>query len=332
MFSTILLILFIYYVFFLKYITSFLIIFFSFLFMFLQVLFFTTCERKLLALTQRRLGPKVVGDRGRLQYFADALKLITKSYTSPRKINSLFFSGAAVAAFWFSWYSFTNLSFNYGNDIMEIEYNIFFLISCSLAFSIAWLVAGWSSVSKYALLGCIRSAVQIISYEILMSGIFLIIFFLTGTINFEIFMDIQLKCSLFFFIPVIALICFLSALMETNRPPFDLSEAESDVVAGYTVEYGGILFGLFYLGEYIHLFTNSFIIVIIFSGGWWNIFLQIKFFFFWLLNFLFFYKIIFFINLSLNFEHWIFFFKEYNIYDYNFFFLDIYIFEYFLII
>ena len=121
-------------------------------------------------------------------------------------------------------------------------------------------------------MGCIRASLQIISYEILMSGIFLILFTITGTTNFEIFMDQQINFSLFLFLPLVSIICFIATLIETNRPPFDLSEAESDVVAGYTVEYTGIMFGLFYLGEYVNLFTNSFVLVILFSGGWWNIF------------------------------------------------------------
>ena len=117
------------------------------------------------------------------------------------------------------------------------------------------------------MLGCVRSAIQIISYEILMSGIFLILFVITGTVNFEMFIDYQINYSIFLFVPILGIVCFIATLMETNRPPFDLSEAESDVVAGYTVEYAGIMFGLFYLGEYVNLFTNSFIMVILFSGG-----------------------------------------------------------------
>ena len=244
----------------------------SFLFLFLQVLFFTTCERKILALTQRRIGPRVVGERGRLQYLADALKLVAKLYMGPRKVNSLFFQGASIAAFWLSWYGFSNLTFNYGEDIMEVEYNIFFAICCSLGFSIAWLVGGWSSVSKYALMGCIRASAQVISYEVLMSSVFLGLFAIAGTSNFEMFIDCQQAFPLFLIVPVLGIITFVATLMESNRPPFDLSEAESDVVAGYNVEYAGILFGLFYLGEYVNLFTNSFLIVILFSGGWWHFF------------------------------------------------------------
>jgi NADH:ubiquinone oxidoreductase subunit H len=104
-----------------------------------------------------------------------------------------------------------------------------------------------------------------------MSGIFLILFTVVGATNYEIFMDLQVNFAIFLFLPLVAIICFIATLMETNRPPFDLSEAESDVVAGYTIEYTGIMFGLFYLGEYVSLFTNAFVLVIIFSGGWWNI-------------------------------------------------------------
>ena len=251
----------------------------SFLLFFLQILFFTTCERKLLALTQRRIGPQVVGDRGRLQYFADALKLILKSWFGPRKLNSTIFQLSASAAFWFSWYGFSNLTFNYGEDIMEVEYNIFFAICCSLAFSLAWLIGGWSASSKYSVLGCIRAFLQIISYELLMGSIFLIVFAITGSVNFELILDQQRNYSIFLFMPSIAIVFFMSILMETNRPPFDLSEAESDVVAGYTTEYVGILFGLFYLGEYVNLFTNAYIIVLVFSGGYWSIFDYLKLFF-----------------------------------------------------
>jgi NADH-ubiquinone oxidoreductase chain 1 len=110
--------------------------------MFLQVLFFTTAERKILALTQRRVGPKVMGTRGRLQYFADAIKILLKLSVSPRNVHSLFFYGAAVGTFWFSWLSFCNLSFDDGVNIVDIEYNLFFGICISLIFSLFWLGAG----------------------------------------------------------------------------------------------------------------------------------------------------------------------------------------------
>lgn len=246
-------------------------IFIFLLLLFLQVLFFTTCERKILALTQRRLGPRVVGDRGRLQFLADALKLITKTYFSPKKSNGILFQNAAIAAFWFSWLAFTNLTFEYGTDILEVEYNIFFFMACSMGFGIAWVVAGWASGSKYAILGCIRAGLQLISYEILSSSVFMSIFTIVNSSNFEVLNDIQEYQPIFLFIPTCIIILYIGVLMETNRPPFDLSEAESDVVAGYTVEYAGILFGLFYLGEYVNLFTTSLVLSISFWGAWWSI-------------------------------------------------------------
>lgn len=245
-------------------------IFLLYFLFFLQIVFFTTCERKILALTQRRIGPNIIGDRGRLQYIADALKLVLKVYFSPRKINNIFFQGSSIFIFYISWFNFLNINYNYGEDISEIEYNVFFAIICSLGFSIAWLIAGWSSISKYAILGCVRAAVQIISYEVLTSSIFLILFILVGSINFEIIFDLQTEISLFFILPILIINFFIATLMETNRPPFDLSEAESDVVAGYIVEYSGIIFGLFYLGEYINIFCNSFFILLLFSNYIFN--------------------------------------------------------------
>lgn len=262
-------------------------IFFIYILFFLQIVFFTTCERKILALTQRRLGPNILGDRGRLQYIADALKLVFKVYFSPRKINNVFFQGSSIFIFYISWFNFLNINYSYGEEINEIEYNVFFSIICSLGFSIAWLIAGWSSISKYAILGCIRAAIQIISYEVLTSSIFLVLFLLVGSVNFESLMDIQIDASLFFALPLLVINYFIATLMETNRPPFDLSEAESDVVAGYIVEYSGIIFGLFYLGEYVNIFSNSFFILLLFSNYIFNMIVYLKKFFNFFYNFIF---------------------------------------------
>lgn len=255
---------------------------------FLQIVFFTTCERKILALSQRRIGPNIVGDRGRLQYIADAVKLVLKLYFSPKKINNLFFQGSSVFIFYISWFNYLNINYTYGEDVGEIEYNIFFSIVCSLGFSCAWLIAGWSSNSKYALIGTIRAALQIISYEILTSSVFLIIFLIFGNINFEIITDLQSEISLLFVLPILIINFFIATLMETNRPPFDLSEAESDVVAGYIVEYSGIIFGLFYLGEYINIFSNCFFIVMLFSSYLLNLFTFLKVIYLFFSNIIFF--------------------------------------------
>lgn len=236
--------------------------------MFVQIMVFTACERKMLALIQRRTGPAVVGVRGRLQCLADSLKLLTKVFVSARKINSTMFQIAAFGGFWISWYNMGNITYGPGLDIIEVEYNIFFLFSISLAFSIMWLLAGWSSVSKYAMLGCFRAAVQFIAFEILLGTIFLVVFALFNCFNYELIVQHQHDMPLGGCLPTLALTTLFVFFMETNRPPFDLSEAESDVVAGYNVEYSGLLFGLFYLGEYLNLFAACTVIILVFCGGW----------------------------------------------------------------
>lgn len=118
------------------------------------------------------------------------------------------------------------------------------------------------------MLGCMRACVQSITYEILMSAVFLNVFLYTGTVNFEMLVMNQETVSFIMFFPYLAIIGFFATLIETNRPPFDLSEAESDLVSGYVVEYAGILFGLFYLAEYLNLFINAVVLCIIFMGSW----------------------------------------------------------------
>lgn len=245
---------------------------------FIQVMIFTTCERKVLALIQRRVGPQVVGIQGRLQYIADSLKLLTKIFVGPRHISAGMFQGAAFAGFWLSWLNYGNISYGPGLDIVEIEYNIFYMVCVSLSFSLVWLLSGWAATSKYSLLGALRAAVQVISFEVLMSLVLLIIFVIFNSFNYEIFTDLQIYIGTIIFVPFVGMILLFVFFIETNRPPFDLSEAESDIVAGYNVEYSGILFGLFYLGEYLNLFVACLLLVIIFGGAWINVYFYIKYF------------------------------------------------------
>lgn len=187
------------------------------------------------------------------------------------------FQGAAFGGFWLSWLNYSNITYGPGLDIVEIEYNIFYMICVSLAFSLVWLLAGWASTSKYALLGALRAAVQIISFEAIISLILLILFVICNTFNYERFVDIQTYIAVLMFLPSIAILLLFIFFIETNRPPFDLSEAESDIVAGYNVEYSGILFGLFYLGEYLNLFVASVLLVITMGGGWHNYYLYFEY-------------------------------------------------------
>lgn len=235
---------------------------------------FTAHERKMLALIQRRTGPAVIGVRGRLQCIADSLKLLLKTFISARNINSSMFQLAAMGGFWISWFNFSNLTYGPGLRIIDIEYNLFFLLFISIVFSIIWLMTGWSSISKYAILGCYRAIIQIIAFELLLGSIFLIIYVVFNCFNFELIVQKQEYICLFLVHPPIAILTLFIFFMETNRPPFDLSEAESDLVAGYNVEYGGFLFGLFYLCEYINLFTACTILIILFNGGWNSYFMM----------------------------------------------------------
>lgn len=187
------------------------------------------------------------------------------------------FQGAAFGGFWLSWLNYSNITYGPGLDIIEIEYNIFYMICVSLAFSLVWLLAGWASTSKYALLGALRAAVQIISFEAIISLILLILFIICNTFNYERFVDIQTYTAVLMFLPSIAILLLFVFFIETNRPPFDLSEAESDIVAGYNVEYSGILFGLFYLGEYLNLFVACVFLVITIGGGWHNYYLYCEY-------------------------------------------------------
>jgi NADH-quinone oxidoreductase subunit H len=123
-------------------------------------------------------------------------------------------------------------------------------------------------VSKYAMLGCFRAAAQFISFEAIMGMVFLVAFAVYNAFNFELCVDLQRYAALAVFLPTVGLVLLVAFFMETNRPPFDLSEAESDVVAGYNVEYAGLLFGLFYLGEYLNLFATCALLVVLFCGGW----------------------------------------------------------------
>lgn len=144
-------------------------------------------------------------------------------------------------------------------------------------FSVAWLLAGWAGSSKYSLLGCLRAGVQFISFEVLMGTILLIIFVISNAFNFELIVDGQTYIPYGLMVSPVAVAALFTVFMETNRPPFDLSEAESDLVAGYNVEYSGILFGLFYLGEYLNLFATCIVLELFFCGGWCSQFYYFKY-------------------------------------------------------
>jgi NADH-quinone oxidoreductase subunit H len=233
----------------------------------LVIAFYTLAERKIMGAIQRRRGPNVVGFWGLLQPLADGIKLVLKEPIFPRKSNKNLFILAPVITFvlaismWaivpFSFYSFLT------DNVLSLL--LVFAISSLSIFGI--IGAGWASNSKYALLGSLRSAAQMISYEISLGFIFLTIVLLNESANLLDIYTKQFNCNNFFPLFPLVLIFFIAILAETNRAPFDLPEAEAEIVAGYNIEYSGVLFALFFLGEYSNMFIMSILFILLFFGG-----------------------------------------------------------------
>lgn len=228
----------------------------------------TLLERKILSLIQRRVGPHFVGYRGRLQYIADALKLFIKGIIVPDQVNKFWFVmiPSFVAALCYTFWM--NSVWGPSLSIFEIEYNIVYANILSLLFGYSVILTGYFSKNKYAVMASVRCSILMLNLEIFL-GLFIInLVFLTESFCFTSFVVYQETFWFFiYFFGVLGLIV-ITFLLETNRAPFDLAEAESELIAGYTVEYGGFYFALYYLGEYFHLFFFSMIIAIVLFGGW----------------------------------------------------------------
>lgn len=228
----------------------------------------TLIERRILALVQRRVGPQFVGYKGRLQYLADALKLFTKGALIPDEANKFWFITipAIVAALGYSFWM--NSVWGPSVCLFEIEYNLVYVSLFSILFSFCIILTGYFSKNKYAMLGSIRCCLTTLNLELYMGLMILNVATFSQSFSFFPVVILQEVLWLFFvFFSVIGLV-IITFLLETSRAPFDLTEAESELVAGYGVEYGGFYFGLYYLGEYLHLFFFSLVISILFFGGW----------------------------------------------------------------
>ena len=234
----------------------------------LSVAFLTLLERKILAASQRRKGPNVLGFMGFLQPFADALKLLLKETIIPFIANKFLFIISPIITFILSFLGWAVIPFfNYG-FIMDINIGILYLFSISSLSVYGIVLAGWSSNSRYAFLGALRSAAQMISYEVSMGLILMTVLLYVGSLNLRHIVLYQQDIWFIILFFPLAVCFFISILAETNRPPFDLPEAEAELVSGYNVEYSAVGFALFFIGEYSNVILMSSFFTILFLGGW----------------------------------------------------------------
>ena len=237
----------------------------------LAVAFVTVAERKTMASMQRRLGPNVVGYYGLLQAFADALKLLIKEYIAPTQSNIVLFFLGPVITLIFSLLVYLVIPFGSGLFISDYSLGTLYILAVSSMSGYGILLAGWSANSKYAFLGSLRSTAQLISYELVFSSVILLTILLAGSLNLITIIESQRVVT--FLLPLfpIFIIGFISSIAETNRPPFDLAEAESELVSGFMTEHSASIFVFFFLAEYSNIVTICMTNSISFLGGYLSI-------------------------------------------------------------
>ena len=232
------------------------------------VAYLTYFERKVIASMQLRKGPNVVGPFGLLQPLADGAKLFIKETILPSGANKILFAMAPMLTFILSLIAWAVIPFDAGMVLADINVGILYLFAISSLGVYGVIMAGWASNSKYSFLGALRSAAQMVSYEVSIGFVIITVLLCVGSLNLSAIVEAQK--TIWFAIPLLPMfiIFFVSALAETNRAPFDLPEGESELVAGYFVEYSSMTFALFFLGEYANMILMSGMTAVLFLGGW----------------------------------------------------------------
>jgi NADH-ubiquinone oxidoreductase chain 1 len=234
----------------------------------LTVAFVTIAERKTMSSMQRRIGPNIVGYYGLLQAFADALKLLLKEYIAPTQANLILFFLGPVITLIFSLLGYAVIPYGPGLAITDFNLGILYMLAVSSLSTYGILLAGWSANSKYAFLGSLRSTAQLISYELILSSAIIIVILLTGSLSLTV--NIESQRAIWFLIPLfpIFIIFFIGSVAETNRAPFDLAEAESELVSGFMTEHAAVIFVFFFLAEYASIILICTLTSILFLGGY----------------------------------------------------------------
>ena len=233
-----------------------------------SVAYLTYAERKVIAAMQLRVGPNYVGPFGLLQPIADALKLMHKEPIIPTRANPILFLLAPIITFSLSLIAWAVIPFGPNFVLADINVGVLYLFAVSSLGVYGIVIAGWASNSRYPFLGALRSAAQMVSYEVSIGLILVAVLLCAGSLNLRDIVLAQQK--IWFFIPLFPLfiIFFISSLAETNRAPFDLPEAEAELVSGYNVEFSSMPFALFFLGEYANMILMSAMTTLFFLGGW----------------------------------------------------------------
>ena len=238
----------------------------------LVVPFTTIAERKTMASMQRRLGPNIVGYYGLLQAFADALKLLLKEYVAPTQANLILFFLGPIITLTFSLLGYAVIPYGPGLSIGDLNLGLLYTLAVSSLSTYGILLAGWSANSKYAFLGSLRSTAQLISYELILSSAILLVVLLTGSLNLTV--NVEAQKIVYFVLPLlpIFIIFFIGCIAETNRAPFDLAEAESELVSGFMTEHSAAIFVFFFLAEYASIVLICIFSSILFLGGYLTFF------------------------------------------------------------